>query len=39
VSYLAALFMIAFIVFDWPFWPVGILLVGGLVVADVALDR
>jgi hypothetical protein len=31
--------VLAFIVFNWSFWPVGLLLIGGLVIADVALDR
>ncbi len=39
MSYLAGILVIAFVVFGWSFWPVGIVLIPGLVIADVLVER
>lgn len=39
MSYLAGILVIAFVVFGWSFWPLGIVLIPGLVIADVLVER
>lgn len=38
VGYLAGLIAIAFVVFGWPYWPVGWILIGLLLLADFILE-
>lgn len=38
VSYLAGVIAIAFVVFGWPFLPIGLPLIGGLIAADFFLE-
>ena len=38
VGLLAGVVAIAFIVFGWPLWPIGVTLIGLLLIADFALE-
>ena len=38
MGYLAGLIAIAFVVFGWPYWPVGWILIGVLLLADFVLE-
>ena len=38
MGYLAGFIAIAFIVFGWPYWPVGWLLIAALLAADFVLE-
>jgi hypothetical protein len=38
VGYLAGFIAIAFVVFGWPYWPVGWILIAALLAADFVLE-
>jgi hypothetical protein len=38
VAYLAGALTLAFVVFGWPLWPFGIILIFGLLAADIAIE-
>ena len=38
VGYLAGLIAIAFVVFGWPYWPVGWVLIAALLISDFVLE-
>ena len=38
MGYLAGLIAIAIVVFGWPYWPVGWIVIGGLLLADFVIE-
>ena len=38
VGYLAGLIAVAFVVFGWAYWPIGWILIAGLLIADFVLE-